>query len=87
MGSKTADAMRVVDAYINPILEQAVKKAKEDKQSGFSERGAAIEEDETLLGHLVRLTSGKISPRGIDLRTVVLIASQTRLFCMMRSLT
>ena len=60
-GSKTSEYMRVVDAFLDPILKDAVKKAKEEEESGSraEKKGEDIDEDETLLDHLVRLTSGK----------------------------
>ena len=47
--------MKVVDSYIQPILEQAIQKNRERK-AGL--RLAEDEENETLLDHLVKLTEG-----------------------------
>ena len=52
--------MRVVDAYLNPILDRALEKAKKEQEAGLvSETKAGdVKEDDTLLDHLVRLTTG-----------------------------
>lgn len=53
----SAEHMKVVDAYIQPILEEALRKnrAAIGKAQTKSEDG---EENETLLGHLTKLTDG-----------------------------
>ena len=51
----TAEHMKVVDGYIQPILEQAIKKNKEKRAAGIEK----AEEDETLLDHLVKQTDGE----------------------------
>ena len=56
--SSTADAMAKVDEFLDPILKEAVRKAQEEKAMGQDQKKDEIEDDETLLGHLVRFTSG-----------------------------
>lgn len=46
--------MRVVDTFLEPILKEALRKTK-DKEWLRKE----IQDDETLLDHLVRFTSGE----------------------------
>lgn len=57
---KTTAPMRVVDAYLNPILEGALEKAKKEKEAGIASdiKAGEVGEDDTLLDHLVRLTTG-----------------------------
>jgi hypothetical protein len=60
--SKTDEPMKIVNAYLEPIIQDAVEKQKsnvptEDKQS------EELDDDETLLDHLVKFTSGKYVPR------------------------
>ena len=53
---QTDDHMEVVDAYLQPILEEAVKKNRSvvDK----TEKAPEDDDDETLLDHLVKQTQG-----------------------------
>lgn len=51
--------MRIVDAYLDPILKAAVEKAKHEKTGHAQENKEEIGEDDTLLDHLVRYTSGR----------------------------
>ena len=60
-GDKTASAMRVVNAFLDPILKQALAKTAQEKQTGLKRGSDEIDEDETLLGNLVRLTTGEVS--------------------------
>ena len=60
VNSRTAEPMRRVDEFLDPILKEAVRKAQEEKASGRDQKADEIEDDETLLGHLVRLTSGEL---------------------------
>ena len=59
---RTIAPMRVVDAYLVPILEGALKKAKEEKEAGLASeiKAGEVGEDDTLLDHLVRLTHGTV---------------------------
>lgn len=64
----TRDDYKVVRAFLDPIIEETVRKVKEKKVEGKA-RGSLgeaekagkedIEEDETLLEHLVKITDGK----------------------------
>ena len=58
---KARPHMRVVDAYLRPILEEAL--AKKARREGGEKRGPEeaeeIEDGETLLDHLVKYTSGE----------------------------
>lgn len=58
--SKTAKSMQVVDAYLRPILKEAVEKAEIDKPAGNNVKASINEDDEseTLLDHLVKYTTG-----------------------------
>lgn len=53
--------MRVVDAFITPILQEALKKFKGERDSGkpVQSKDGEVEDDETLLDSLVRYTTGK----------------------------
>lgn len=55
--------MRIVDEFIQPILQDALSKFKAEKDAGKSAqpKDKEIEDDETLLDHLVRYTNGKCS--------------------------
>jgi hypothetical protein len=57
-GDKTAEPMRVVNAYIMPILKAALEKHQNEKEAGFSDTSRQIGEDDTLLDHLVRYIKG-----------------------------
>ncbi|PSR74974.1 hypothetical protein PHLCEN_2v9388 [Hermanssonia centrifuga] len=59
---KTELPMRVVDAYLDPILKAALKKAEDEKESGRvnEEVRDDLEENETLLDHLVRYTTDPV---------------------------
>jgi hypothetical protein len=66
-GDRTGKHMKVVNAYIEPILQEALKKKKlfSEEMGGEWEGKKAegkeeIRDDETLLDHLVKLTDGKI---------------------------
>ncbi|EJD03501.1 CYP63 cytochrome P450 monooxygenase-like protein [Fomitiporia mediterranea MF3/22] len=52
---KTKDSMKIVDAFIEPILQDAVAKRKGPVSSFTSKK--EIEEGETLLDHLINFTS------------------------------
>ena len=68
LGSKTQAHMRVVDAFLDPILKAAVEKARVEKTMLGGRSKEEIGEDETLLDHLVKFTSGRLLcsciPRG-----------------------
>ena len=50
--------MKVVNAYIEPILKDAIEKAKVESLHGEKPSPESSDED-TLLDHLVRLTTGR----------------------------
>lgn len=56
---RSAEHMRVVDEFLQPILEEAIAKnrAAKAQMEATGEKGS--EEDETLLDHLVKLTDGQ----------------------------
>ncbi|KAF7798903.1 hypothetical protein EIP86_010131 [Pleurotus ostreatoroseus] len=60
-GSRTEESMRVVDSFITPILQEALKKHKDERDSGKPVQGkdGDVEDGETLLANLVRYTTGK----------------------------
>jgi hypothetical protein len=73
-GDRTKKSMEVVDAYINPILDEALKKrahlAEKSIDSGKTVK-EEISEDETLLDHLVKQTDGELLweiPSRVDFR-------------------
>ncbi|PSR74975.1 hypothetical protein PHLCEN_2v9389 [Hermanssonia centrifuga] len=59
---KTESPMHVVDAYLDPILKAALKKAEDEQRFGVANGKVRddLEEDETLLDHLVRYTTDPI---------------------------
>ncbi|KAI0090121.1 cytochrome P450 monooxygenase pc-3 [Irpex rosettiformis] len=57
---KTAGPMKVVDAFLMPILETAVARHKEAKTMGVDEHSEEIADDETLLDHLVKYTDDPV---------------------------
>ncbi|EKM59240.1 uncharacterized protein PHACADRAFT_249546 [Phanerochaete carnosa HHB-10118-sp] len=62
LGSETRAPMETVDAFLDPILAAAVEKAERTKrENGGSvpENMEEIEEDETLLDHLVKYTDDR----------------------------
>ena len=57
-GDETAEPMKVVNAYIEPILKDAVEKAKTAALDVEKPIPESFDED-TLLDHLIRLTTGR----------------------------
>jgi cytochrome P450 len=58
-GDDTVGPMKVVNAYIEPILKNAIEKAKMDVSHGDKPISKSSDED-TLLDHLVRLTTDPV---------------------------
>ncbi|KAF7421181.1 hypothetical protein PC9H_011701 [Pleurotus ostreatus] len=61
-GDKMKGPMKIVDAFINPIIEEAIRK-KDAKHSTDMEKEANpadVDEGETLLDHLVKFTSDPV---------------------------
>ena len=74
-GDRTKAPMEVVNAYLDPILKEALekKKAYQAEKSDESARTGdhakeEISDDETLLDHLVKLTDGEINRRPLSVR-------------------
>lgn len=63
-GDKTRDSMRVVDKYLDPIMEDAAKKQKQQQQKALGKVGGEsekeVEESTTLLDDLVKFTNGML---------------------------
>ena len=53
---RSADYMRVIDEFMQPILEDAITKRRASQEDG---KEVTDEDHGTLLDHLVRLTDGK----------------------------
>lgn len=56
--SKTEEDMAVVNAFIEPILQDALRKKEEREKAGLDLDDKESQDDETLLDHLVKQTSG-----------------------------
>ena len=54
---RTDDHMEVVDAYLQPILQEAVKKNR--SPAAKPEKSSEDDDEETLLDHLVKQTQGR----------------------------
>jgi hypothetical protein len=54
---KTDEPMKVVNAYLEPIIKDAVEKQKSQVATGKT-NPEELDDDETLLDHLVKSTSG-----------------------------
>ena len=53
------EPMKIVNAYINPIVKDAIEKHR--KSPARNDKTASeVEDDETVLDHLVKQTSGKL---------------------------
>lgn len=77
--NKTDPSMKIVDAYLDPILKEALKKNRNSPSEEKDQED--IEEDVTLLDHLVRHTSG--NPFLSLFRAAIDNDLQTTLCCMM----
>ncbi|CDO68134.1 hypothetical protein BN946_scf185003.g6 [Trametes cinnabarina] len=54
---KTAEPMQVVDQFLTPILEEAIRRNRASRVKGMASHVKDADEDETLLDHLVKLTN------------------------------
>jgi hypothetical protein len=54
--NKTDKPMQIVNAYLEPIVKEALEKQK--KAPVTSDKTTELDDDETVLDHLVKLTSG-----------------------------
>jgi len=58
---KTAEPMKIVNAYLDPIIKDALEKKRLAAPLLDEKQGEAkVGDDETLLDHLVNLTSGAL---------------------------
>lgn len=75
---KTREPMRVVDAYLGPIVRGALERKKDDKEHRMEEVEEKMDDgdDETLLDHLVNLTDGEFC-----LNTVGRSCADVEVFC------
>lgn len=55
---KTDESMAIVDAFIEPILQDAIRKKEERAKAGLELDDTKSQDDETLLDHLVKQTTG-----------------------------
>lgn len=62
-GDHTESSMRIVRAFVYPILEEAIRKKREREAQGEIVKKDEIREDETLLDYLVKHTDGKLYHR------------------------
>ncbi|KZT09730.1 cytochrome P450 monooxygenase pc-3 [Laetiporus sulphureus 93-53] len=60
--NKTDEYMRVVDDYLGPILQEALRKKEQmiKEEKWGRDKDEAVEDDDTLLDHLVRYTSDPV---------------------------
>ena len=60
-GDKVEGHMKTIDAFIEPLLQEALRrKAEKEKDDGSAKVVDEDNDNETLLDHLVKLTDGKI---------------------------
>lgn len=55
--------MKIVNAFIDPILREAIAKKKSNEQEGLAANkgdGDEVKDDYTLLDHLIRHTEGLV---------------------------
>ena len=57
--ANTADGMAVIDAYIDPILHEAVVKKRASGMNETAGKEREIEDGDTLLDHLIHQTEGR----------------------------
>jgi hypothetical protein len=63
MEDKTKKPMKIVNAYLAPIIQEAIAKKEAAPKQEENEKGERVVDDgETLIDHLVNLTSGKFLP-------------------------
>ena len=53
--------MAIVDAFLEPLLQEAIRKKEEREKAGVSLDDKESQDDETLLDNLVKQTSGKLN--------------------------
>jgi hypothetical protein len=81
---KTKEHMKVVNEYLEPIIQDALRRKKEMKDAGekLEDGNAEIGDDETLLDHLVEMTTGEAPSINVMLLRIILF--QILPFCEMR---
>lgn len=58
--SRTDEHMAIVDAFLEPLLQEALHKKEEREKTGVTLDEKENQDDETLLDNLVRQTSGAL---------------------------
>jgi len=69
-GDKSERGMKIVNDYLQPILQEALRKGKDSPSSSSREKDN-IDEDETLLDHLVKYTSDPLILRDETLNILI----------------
>lgn len=57
---RVEEPLEVVRAYIEPILEEGIRRRREKEAAGLSEKKDEIEDGETPLDYLIKHTDGKL---------------------------
>ncbi|KAG5653247.1 hypothetical protein H0H81_001504 [Sphagnurus paluster] len=65
MGDKTKEPMKIVNDYLDPIIQEAITK---NKVKPISDEKKEVEDGETLIDHLVRQSSGKCVEISLELK-------------------
>ncbi len=60
--SRTDEPMGIVDAFLEPLLQESIRKKEEREKAGISFDDKESQDGETLLDHLVKQTSGTLAP-------------------------
>ncbi|KAE9407488.1 cytochrome P450 [Gymnopus androsaceus JB14] len=71
---KTEEPMKVLNAFIQPIINEAVAKRNNMKKSGLvgvEKKAEEVEEDETMLDHLVKLTDDPVVLKDATLNIMI----------------
>ncbi|GLB44358.1 putative cytochrome P450 monooxygenase [Lyophyllum shimeji] len=70
-GDKTKEPMKIVNAYLDPIIQEAITKRDAAPKSEEKNSDSHAEEGETLMDHLVRLTSDPVVLRDETLNIMI----------------
>ena len=68
--SKTDEHMAIVDAFLEPLLQEAIRKKEEREKAGISVEDKESQDDETLLDNLVKQTSGALVPQRVSMQVL-----------------
>ena len=68
--SKTEEHMAIVDAFLEPLLQEAIRKKEEREKAGISVEDKESQDDETLLDNLVKQTSGALVPQRVSIQVL-----------------